>query len=202
MSRSTRCLFFVALCLIGISRLQATPTVSKLLLKCISWNVNGVPKFGAMTPEVRYLEGFHVIFLQETFTTSPENGFELHGYIPYHVLGQLTGGRPSWGLTTLLKINSFVGGSLKPIPSPFDWLQVTRWRRPSDRGILLVNIYVAVYTRGFDFPDARAATEYLSCLRSDYPGDSLLLGGDLNVDTWRLQSQRSSGLTIPKKIRY
>jgi hypothetical protein len=76
-----------------------------LTLKCVSWNVQGVQKFTPLTPELGYLEEFDAIFLQETFTTSAENGLDLVGYIPYHVLGRVTGGCPSWGLTMLVKID-------------------------------------------------------------------------------------------------
>ncbi len=171
-------------------------------LKCLSWNVNGVSKFSSLLPELRFLEEFDAVFLQETFTTSPENGFNLAGFIPYHAMGRVTGGCPSWGLTTLLRIDTFVGGTMKPLQSPLDWLQVTRWRSPSDRGILFVNIYVAVHTRGFDATDTSTALDFLASLRADYPADNLLMGGDFNADPWRLLEQRSAGQQISHKARY
>jgi hypothetical protein len=115
-------LFFLLCSAIGS---LAIPSPLELTLKCLSWNVNGAQKLASYTPELGYLEEFDVILLQETFTTNQEHGLDLPGYIPYHVLGRLTGGRPSCGLTTLLKIGSFVGGTMRAIPSPLDWLQVT-----------------------------------------------------------------------------
>jgi hypothetical protein len=160
-----------------------------------------VSKFNTVTPELRYLERFDVIFAQETYTTSPENGFDLEGYIPYHVLARQTTRKPSWGLSTLVKISTFVGGTLSPIPSPLDWLQVTRWKWPNDRGVLLINAYVAVHTAGFDVNEVRAAVSFLQCLRSDFPADKAILGGDLNVDIWRLREHRLQGVSIPTKTR-
>jgi endonuclease/exonuclease/phosphatase (EEP) superfamily protein YafD len=163
--------------------------------------VNGVAKFGPLTPELGYLERFDVILLQETYTTSPENGFELEGFIPYHTLARATRRKPSCGLSTLLKIETFVGGTLRSLPCPADWFQVIRWSKPSDQGILFVNVYLAVHTAGFDVSDARLAVTFLTSLRSDFPGDSVILGGDLNYDPWRTQEQRNSGIPISTKTR-
>ncbi len=175
---------------------------SAISLNCLSWNVNGVAKFTALTPELGYLESFDVVLLQETFTTSPENGCELFGFIPFHTLARRTKRRPSCGLTTLLKIDSFAGGTLRSMPSPLDWLQVTRWRRPSDRGILFVNAYVAVHTTGFEVADVRSAISYLETIQADFPSDSLILGGDLNYDPWRTVEHRAAKIQIPQKTRY
>jgi exonuclease III len=189
----TFCLF------VGIS---GAPNRTNFDLGCVSWNVNGAAKLSSLTPVLGFLERFDVVMLQETYTTSPENGFELEGFIPYHVLARVTRSKPSCGLTTLLKINTFVGGTLKPLPCPADWFQVIRWRSSSDRGILFINVYFAVHTTGFDASDARLAISFLTTLRSDYPGDSMFLGGDLNYDPWRTQEQRNSKITIPAKTRY
>ncbi len=193
--------FFVFWAVI-LGSVLSSPCGTSVSFKCVSWNVNGISKFTALTPELGYLEKFDVVFLQETYTTSPENGLVLDGFIPFHVLARPTGRKPYWGLSTLVKINAFVGGTLRPIQSPLDWLQVTRWSCPSDRGALLINIYVAVHTAGFDVMDTRAAIDFLRCLRTDFPADSLLMGGDLNVDIWRLAEQRRQGVTIPHKARY
>ncbi len=187
--------------LFSTSAVRGGPTSYPLDLKCVSWNVNGAAKFSALTPELRYLEQFDVVLLQETFTTSPENGLDLAGFIPFHVMGRVTGGCPSWGLSTLLKIDTFVGGTLKPVRSPMDWIQVTRWRTESDRGILFINIYVAVHTAGFTVSDTRAALDFFDSLRADFPADCVLMGGDMNADSWRLVDQRNSGVPISHKAR-
>ncbi len=188
-------------CVLLPTLISSSPCAKSFDIACVTWNVNGVSKFNTLTPELRYLEQFDVIFAQETYTISPENGLELEGYIPYHVLARQTTRKPSWGLSTLVKIGAFVGGSLSPIPSPLDWLQVTRWKWPNDRGVLLINAYVAVHTAGFDINDVRAALSFLQCLRSDFPADKMILGGDLNVDIWRLRDQRHQGLPISQKTR-
>jgi exonuclease III len=181
---------------------NAVNSSDTLELRCVSWNINGAQKFTSLTPELSYMENFDVILLQETFTLSPENGLDLIGYIPYHVLGRLTGGRPSWGLSTLLRIDSFTGGTLRPLPSPMDWLQVTRWRRPSDKGLLIINVYFAVYTDGFQQADSRTAIDFLTTLRSDYPGDGVIMGGDFNYDPWRTDEHRVARIPITSKTRY
>jgi hypothetical protein len=140
--------------------------------------------------------------LQETFTTSPENGFELIGFIPHHILARPTTRRPSCGLTSLLKIDSFAGGTLRPIPCPVDWLQITRWRQPSDRGLLIVNVYLAIHTSGFEADDARTAIAFLESIINDFPGDQMILGGDLNYDPWRTSEHRALRIPIPQKTRY
>jgi hypothetical protein len=191
----------VFLFLFPVSVVHSSPNCHSLDLKCVSWNVNGAAKFSALTPELHYLKQFDIVILQETFTTSPENGIDLTGFIPFHVVGRSTGGCRLWRLSTLLKIDTFVGGTLKQVHSPMDWIQVTRWRTDSDRGILIVDIYVAVHTASFAAADTRAALDYIVSLRADFPADCFLMGGDMYVDGWRLVNQRNSGVSVSQKAR-
>jgi exonuclease III len=191
------CVLFVLLLASG-----ADSNDSELRLSAVTWNVNGAAKFDTSFPDREYVGDFDVILLQETYVLSPENGLDLPGFIPFHTLGKTTGHKPHWGLSTLLKIESFVGGALLRIPSPYDWIQITRWRPPSDKGILLINIYVPVHTKGFVRADIDSALDFLGQLRADFPADSLILGGDFNVDHWRLSDQRRNGDVIQHKTRY
>jgi hypothetical protein len=74
-------LFFAA----AFAVVGGMPGSNTVDFQCLSWNINGAPKFTSLTPELHFMETFDVILLQDTFTLSPENGFDLIGYIPYHV---------------------------------------------------------------------------------------------------------------------
>jgi hypothetical protein len=93
-------------------------------LKAVTWNINGSPKFRALGPELSYLSTFDVVFLQETCITNKASALELDGYIPLHTFARVTGGRPQWGLTSWFRISSFVGGTIRPVPTGADWMQV------------------------------------------------------------------------------
>jgi hypothetical protein len=93
-------------------------------LKAVTWNINGSPKFRAFGPKRSYLSTFDVVLLQETCITTEAAAIELEGYIPFHTMARHTGGRPQWGMTSLFRIASFVGGTIRPLPTGADWLQV------------------------------------------------------------------------------
>jgi hypothetical protein len=188
-------------CLIG-HQLVATCANRTRSLKAVTWNVNGAGKLRTMPPERDFLASFDLILLQETYTLSPELAFELDGFIPHHQLGRYTSRRPSWGLTTLWKIESIVGGVLCRIPSTADWMMVSRWKWDSDVGLLVVNIYFPIHTKGIGQVDVDTAIAFLGSLRSDFPADRFLIGGDLNVDPWRIADQRASAQDIPSRVRF
>jgi hypothetical protein len=135
-----------------------------------------------MDNERCFLAGFDVVFLQETFSGSLEDTLELDGFIPHHQLGRPTLRRYQWGLSTFLRINAFVGGIIRRLPCPVDWIVVSRWQRSTDVGLMLINVYLPVHSDGFSSHDSNAALAFIESLRVDFPGDSFLLGGDLNVD--------------------
>jgi hypothetical protein len=95
-----------------------------------------------------------------------------------------------------------VGGVLCRIPSPADWILVSRWKWESDVGLLVVNIYFPIHTKGIGPADVDTAVTFLGSLRSDFPADRLLIGGDLNVDPWRICEQRASGQDVPSRVRF
>jgi exonuclease III len=172
--------------------------VSSLLLKGVSWNVNGVQKLKTSEHDLKFMGSFDVVMLQETFSATRDATLDLHGYIPHHQLGR----RHQWGLTSLFRIEAFVGGSLLRLPCPFDWMVISRWRMPTDLGLLFVNVYLPTHTDGFGRSDVNTALSFLHTLRGDFPNDGFILSGDLNVDTWRLTRQRSEGRIIPNSARF
>ncbi len=174
------------------------PCLLATCLRGISWNVNGVSKLKLKNHELSFLASFDIVLLQETFSTTREETLELHGFIPHHQLGR----RHQWGLTSLLRINAFVGGTLHRVPCPFDWMIVSRWRRTLDIGLVIINVYVPVHTAGFGRTDAEAASEFIRTLLNDFPSDGVLIGGDLNVDRWRVIMQRQQGRPIATSTRF
>jgi exonuclease III len=170
-------------------------------LKCVSWNVNGVAKLRCSIHEKKFLASFDVVFLQETYAGSFEDTLTLEGFIPHHQVGRPTTRRYQWGVSSYLRIDAFVGGIIRRLPTPMDWMVVSRWSQESDRGVVFVNIYLPVHSDGFGSNEVQSALAFLNSLRSDYPADGFILGGDFNVDRWRTSEQRSSGVTIPTTVR-
>jgi exonuclease III len=170
----------LVLFILKIAAVVGTPAC----FKCVTWNVNSVDKIRSMDHERCFLAGFDVVFLQETYSGTPESAFDLEGFIPHHQLGRPTLRRFQWGLSTFLRINAFVGGSIRRIPCPLDWIVVSRWQRSTDIGLMLINVYYPAHSDGFSVHDSNAALAFIDSLRVDFPGDSFLLGGDLNVDRY------------------
>ncbi len=179
---------FVALCF---------ELVTPITLKGVSWNVNGVQKLKTTNHDLKFMGSFDVVMLQEMFSTTRDATLDLDGFIPHHQLGR----RHQWGLTSLFRIEAFVGGSLHRLPCPYDWMVVSRWRMPSDLGLIFVNVYLPANTDRFGRSDADSALVFIQSLRDDFPADGFLLCGDLNVDTWRLVVQRAEGHTISNRAR-
>jgi exonuclease III len=172
--------------------------VTAINLRGISWNVNGVQKLKVANRELQFLVSFDIILLQETFSTTRDSTLDLHGFIPHHQLGR----HHQWGLSSLFKIDAFTGGTLHRIACPFEWLIVSRWRQSTDLGFLVVNAYVPTHTDGFTRTDADGAIVFLRSLLDDFPSDGFILGGDLNVDTWRVSTQRNEGRVISSRTRF
>ncbi len=168
---------------------------------CVSWNVNGAEKLKNNEHALGFLGSFDIILLQETYSGSRETALDLHGYIPHHQLGRQTLRRYQWGLTTLLRIDAFTNGVICRIHSPFDWLLVSRWRTEMDLGLVIINIYHPVHSNGFGQHESDSAVAFLRALRDDFPGDAFVMGGDLNVDRWRINELRRTGQIIPSNQR-
>jgi exonuclease III len=180
--------FSILLTLLGVVTGSRSPPTVKWPLKAVSWNVNGAAKFHSQHPERKYLSNFDLVFLQETFSVDIASSFELDGYIAFHSPACLTGGRPKWGMTTLLKISSFVGGRLYPLPTPADWVLACRWVRPSGRGIIFINTYVPVHSKSaqISIQDIDHCKSFIRDLPMSFPGDTIVCGGDFNVDRWKM----------------
>jgi exonuclease III len=167
-------------CLAGFVPTPGAP----VSLKCVTWNINGAEKLKTTESDRKLLAEFDVIFLQETYLGTPESVVDLDGYIPHHQLGRPTLRRYQWGLSTLMHITSFVGGSIRRIDCPVDWMIVSRWQRSTDVGLLMINVYFPAHSDGFSANDANAARAFIDSLRRDFNSDSFVIGGDLNVDRY------------------
>jgi exonuclease III len=170
---------------------RATPPV-EWPLKAVTWNVNGVSKIRDQLTDHQYLKSFDVVLLQETFSTADTTVYELDGYISFHSLARVTGGRPQWGMTSLISIPSVVGGRLYSLRVPSEWMLACRWVRPSGLGVLIVNIYIPVHSKksGITPQDIEQLSLFFRDLSSSFPGDTIICGGDFNVDRWRLSHPR------------
>jgi hypothetical protein len=83
-----------------------------------------------------------------------------------------------------MKITSFVGGSIRRIPCPVDWMVISRWQRSTDVGLVLINVYFPAHSDGFSASNSNTALAFIDSLRTDLRGDSFMLGGDINVDRY------------------
>ncbi len=171
---------------------------------CVTWNVNGASKLRDYVFSTSWLREYDVIYLQETYSTSEENVFQMAGYLGHHSLAAYTGRRPSRGVSTLFRIESFVDGALQRITTPFDWVVASRWAPSQQPGLTFVNVYLPVHTGGKDTTRKLVAQSDLNIFRdfildlvSSNPGDSFLLGGDMNFDPWRNEEFRRSRIPIP-----
>ncbi len=182
---------------LGLNLCLANSTI----LKAVSWNINGVEKLHLYQHERDFLASFDVVLLQETFSLSLDAAHDIPGFIPHHQLGRYTTRRPQWGVSTLWRIDAIVGGTLLRVSCPFEWIVVSRWKMPTDIGLLVVNVYLPVHSEGFSKPEAENALGYLRTLRADFRTDFFILGGDLNVDPWKLQFKRANGLPISARSR-
>ncbi len=186
-----------------ISCVRATPPV-EWPLKAVSWNLNGARKFRNLFPERQYLESFDIVLLQETFSTDETAVYELDSFISFHSLARFTGGRPQWGMTSLVKIPSIIGGRLYPLPVPSEWMLACRWVRPSGLGVVIVNIYIPVHSKksGVSTHDIKQLSTFFRDLISSFPGDTIICGGDFNVDRWRLPDPRRPPTPLSRYLTF
>jgi exonuclease III len=189
---------FLMVTIVTTILIRATLSIN---LNAVSWNINGVEKLHPYQHERDFLASFDVVLLQETFSLTTDATHDIPGFIPHHQLGRYTTRRPQWGVSTLWRIDAIVGGTLLRIPCPFEWIVVSRWRLPTDIGLLVVNVYLPIHSEGFTRFEADNALSFIASLRSDFPADRFLLGGDLNVDPWKLQEKRASGIPISTRSR-
>jgi exonuclease III len=117
-------------------------------LRIVSWNVNGVRKFNHLPAEIEFWRSHDLVLLQETFSNTIEECVELREFMGHHsvaVPGQ--GRRGVWGLKTLFKTRTFAEGFWERLLSPCDWILISRWSVPGQPGLLVVNVYLPVFTR-------------------------------------------------------
>jgi exonuclease III len=171
---------------------------------CVTWNVNGVSKLRDFVFSTSWLGDYDVIFLQETYSTTDDNVIQLSGYLGHHSLAAYTGRRPSRGVSSLFRIESFVDGALQRITTPFDWVVASRWAAAQQPGLTFINVYLPVHTRGKDTnrklvaqTDLNVFRDFVADLISSNPGDSFLMGGDMNFDPWRSELARINRIPIP-----
>ncbi len=185
-------LSFLLTCIGVLIGCRSTPQV-KWPFRAVTWNVNGTAKFHHQHPERDYLKSFDVIFLQETFSLDVASSFELDGFIPFHTPARSTGGGRQWGMTTLVKISSVVGGRLYSILTPCEWILACRWVRPSGLGVIFINSYIPAHSKssGVTAQDIGHYKDFVRDLSISFPGDTFVCGGDFNVDRWRSANSRT-----------
>jgi hypothetical protein len=81
-----------------------------------------------------------------------------------------------------MRITSFMGGSIRRIPCPVDWIVVSRWQLSTDVGLMLINVYLPIHSKSFTSHDSNTTLAFIESLHLDFRGDSFLLGGDINID--------------------
>jgi exonuclease III len=177
---------------------------SAVKFSCVTWNVNGVSKLRDLVFSSTWLQDYDVIFLQETYSTSDDHVFQPPGYLGHHSLAAYTGRRPSRGVSSLFRIEGFVGGALQRLTSPFDWVVVSRWAASQQPGLTFINVYLPVHTRERGVnrklvaqTDLNIFRDFINDLISSNPGDSFLMGGDMNFDPWRSEEARLNRISIP-----
>jgi exonuclease III len=160
-------------------------------LSIVSWNVNGVSKFGYLPKERDFVREHDVVFLQETFSR-PDTVLDLAGFRSHHALARCsTGPKNFWGLSTFFKRATFVEGFIKREFAPCDWILISRWMRGGGQpGIIFFNIYIPAHTSGIAPGEVFTLTTCVNDMLLRYPGDKFILGGDFNLDQLRFHGQR------------
>jgi hypothetical protein len=90
-------------------------TCNNLTLSCITWNVNSAAKIRDNPLTISRLVEADVVFLQETLHTNVEDCLELNGFVGQHNLAIPTRRRPSRGLSSFFKIDSFTDGGISQV---------------------------------------------------------------------------------------
>lgn len=156
-----------------------------MALSFISWNVNGSRNISDVPFARSYVLSHDLVFLQETFEVPSGRSFRPPGFLYFANEATATGGRPSGGLSILIRSACVGNGSLTRIISPTTWILALRWVEPGKNPTILINVYVARFTSGFTSDSVDMFRDFFTEVRCSYPGDSLLIAGDWNADVSR-----------------
>lgn len=143
-------------------------------IRVLSWNVNGVSNVKNSPPALKFAVTHEIILLQETFEL--KSRFHPSGYIKFNNFARPTGGRPSGGLTTLISQKFCGNSSINRLACAVDWLLPLRIVKKKLRPFILLNVYIPRFSNDFGVGDVNFLADFVSSLRQNYPGHSLILG--------------------------
>jgi hypothetical protein len=126
-----------------------------------------------------------VIFLQETLVSDDSEQLVLRDYIAFHEAALPSQGHNVMGLSSFFHLTRFSGGSLEKLSSSLPWTLVVRWSPDSGPGLVFVNVYVAIHTRGTLASDVEEFGVMLADLRASFGADEFIIAGDWNVNKFR-----------------
>lgn len=155
------------------------------LYSLVSWNVNGTKNVSEVPYALKLVNSADIILLQETFETKGAASFKPKGFLHFSNEAVATGGRPSGGLSTLIRLSK-VSGVITRLQTPFPWVLALRWVEPGRTPLILLNIYMARFSAalgGFNFDAFR---DFFFDLRSVFIGEAFICGGDWNADPFRM----------------
>jgi hypothetical protein len=115
---------------------------------------------------------------------------ELHGFTSHHARalpGQSEDRRNIWGLSSFFRVDKFSDGYWEHLYSPLDWVICSRWKSPSSSGMIVVNAYIPLHTRGIKAEDVSTLQSTFEDLLLTFPGDAFVVAGDFNVDRAKLK---------------
>ncbi len=179
-------MFFFLVLLVGATAAPA----DERDFSVVTWNVNGVRKFDFLHHEIAFLRSHDVVLLQETFTRDDSELLELHGFTSHHARalpGQSEDRRNIWGLSSFFRVDKFSDGYWEHLYSPLDWVICSRWKSPSSSGMIVVNAYIPLHTRGIKAEDVSTLQSTFEDLLLTFPGDAFVVAGDFNVDRAKLK---------------
>jgi hypothetical protein len=102
--------------LVGLCILTGiTSCCGSLNVTAITWNVNSAAKIRSDPRALAQIASCDVVFLQETLSTSPDTCLLLPGFVGQHSLAIPTNRRPSRGLSSFFRIETFVDGALSQV---------------------------------------------------------------------------------------
>jgi hypothetical protein len=64
----------------------------------------------------------------------------------------------------------------------------SRWKSQSNAGLIVVNIYVPLHTRGIKPEDVQMLHSTFEDLLTTFPGDNFVVAGDFNIDRGKSHS--------------
>lgn len=179
--------FLVLLCFGSLNCSHSLSTFQMPSLSLLTWNVNGSKNVSSVPHALKFVLGHDIVFLQETFELPGGRDFRPHGYLSFANEAVHTGGRPSGGLSVLIKLE-LVKGAITKLPSPAPWILAVRWAEPGQKPVILVNVYVARFSTNLGPFSAATLDSYLADLRSSYLDHSFIFAGDFNADPYRARS--------------